>query len=262
MSKKSLLLPYLVPLGFLAFLLSGNFISNSAWFKNKMGASLHVIKVKSNGKPTIKPKVDPFVNDTSNDELIPDMNQGELSNSEVEGNPEYKTALELYNNREYQEALGHFLVAESSTSGNPLIRSYTAVAYMKLGQLDSAKKTLIKLIKDFSTFDVAYYNLGILYLKLNQNDSAEFYLKEAVKLNRSARFSLAYYNLGLIEQKRNHFTLSEKYYQKCLKLNPGHINSRYNLGLLYIEKHKYIKARSQFEMCLKLDPKDARFYFK
>lgn len=61
--------------------------------------------------------------------------------------------------------------------------------------LKQAEKRFIEVLEDDDDFDLAYYNLGVVYSELKQSDAAEISFSKAIELNQK-RLE-AYYALGL-----------------------------------------------------------------
>jgi tetratricopeptide (TPR) repeat protein len=66
--------------------------------------------------------------------------------------------------------------------------------------LKQAEKRFIKAVEDYSSFSLAYYNLGVVYTELNNLDSAEDCFQKAIKIDPGGWE--AYYAQGLVIYKR------------------------------------------------------------
>lgn len=100
-----------------------------------------------------------------------------------------------------------------------------ARAYCKMGialwEKDYIEEAIIaynKAISFNSQYDIAYNNLGVIYLDgIGNTKEALRLFKEAININE--KYALAYFNAGRAEQILLHNTVAAKYYQKALELN-------------------------------------------
>jgi len=139
--------------------------------------------------------------------------------------PDYS---EAYNNLgclkmeqgKFLEAIAYFKKALS----NPLYEhSYIAKtnlgwAYYQLNDKKKAIETLISATKENYRYYKAFVKLAIIYMDEGNLDLAEFYLKKAVKTNRSA-VEPRYYLGNLYFEKKN-FKLAKKLWESVIVLAP------------------------------------------
>jgi len=71
-------------------------------------------------------------------------------------------------------------------------------------------------------------NLGLVYLKRGEYDSAEKEFRHAIAID--GNYDKAYYNLGLVFERRKDMAQARQYYEKAIELNPNHTKARAKLG--------------------------------
>jgi len=100
-----------------------------------------------------------------------------------------------------------------------------ARAYCKMGialwEKDYLEEAIIAYNKAISynkNYDIAYNNLGVIYLDgIGNKKEALKMFKAAIKINE--KYTLAYFNAGRAEQALGNNTTAAKCYQKALELN-------------------------------------------
>jgi len=97
-----------------------------------------------------------------------------------------------------------------------------------------------------------YCNLGEALGKKNEFIKAQYYLKQAIKIE--PKFSMALYNLGYVYARQNRLSDAVSYYRKALQINPNYIEANYNLGLILVTIKKLNAAARHFNKVLSLDP--------
>ena len=105
-------------------------------------------------------------------------------------------------------------------------------------------------------------NLGIIYGKMGEYDTALENLKKALELN--PHLQEAYINLGAIYEKKGNYDKAVEYAQKALLLNRNNAIATYNLGYAYImqgnkglslEQYKKLKEMKQDKLADRLQDK-------
>lgn len=96
----------------------------------------------------------------------------------------------------------------------------------------NAEKCFNKAVELKPSFVDGYFNLGLVYTALNQNDKAVFNYNKAVKLN--PKLSKAYFNMGLLFG--NDFDKTIECYTKLIQLEPQNADAYYNLANAYRSK--------------------------
>jgi uncharacterized protein (TIGR02466 family) len=97
-----------------------------------------------------------------------------------------------------------------------------------------------------------WFNLGIVFSKLNQPaEAADAYL-QAIKVNPN--FFEAHGNLGIILQQQGKLDDAIKSYRKGLTLNPADARGYFNLGTALRDKGQLADAVNAYQQTLKLFP--------
>lgn len=107
--------------------------------------------------------------------------------------------------------------------------------YFIIGNTEKDLKTAIKAyeqaIKLDDKFYQAYYNIGSLYLSVQNYDKAIEYFTNSIKYKKE--FAYGYYNLGCTYLKKEQFNSARKCFEAAIKLNPEEPDYYYNLGYTY-----------------------------
>ena len=91
---------------------------------------------------------------------------------------------------------------------------------------------------------LAYNNLGLAYLNLEEFQTAVGYLNKAIELD--SNYAMAYYNLGIAYMGLEEFDESIVNYNTAIKLNSSYVGAYYNRGLVYQEQGKRREALEDF----------------
>lgn len=128
------------------------------------------------------------------------------------------------------------------------------------GQYQEAIKAFEKITYKFPNNFMAFYNLGLSYLRNGNIDEAILNLDKAVKLKPDlveAYFALgeSYFNKGNSEKAMEAFS-------KARELQPDNAKAHYNLGINYYKCDQPEEAISSFEKCIELDPHYSSAYYQ
>ncbi|MBC7863626.1 MAG: tetratricopeptide repeat protein, partial [Bacteroidia bacterium] len=127
--------------------------------------------------------------------------------------------------------------------------------------LKQAQEALKEIKKDGEQTALAYFVMGKAYSKLNQNDSAIFYLQKALpwfeKNPENKHLARSYYSLGLIFSQMS--LLSEAYgsMEKAIKIyekekDTSNLGKAWNvIGIIYKERKEYQKALEYYKNALR-----------
>jgi adenylate cyclase len=189
----------------------------------------------------------------------------------------YNKAFELYNNRQYEEAIETYLTFIQIEKGEPqpdinkiseslnnigicyyLMNDYHEAISWYEKALEEDRK--IGLMENIAT---RYNNLGLAYKKLGLYDNAISYYKKALRLDEEQGDTLSIAkslnNLGSIYDTWGIYDTAIFYYEKSLNLknylhdSAGVAVSLNNIGLVYKSWEKYDQAIQYFEEALKID---------
>lgn len=115
------------------------------------------------------------------------------------------------------------------------INERIAADYFLIGNTVTDKKVAIqayeKSINLDEKFYQSYYNLGLIYLGVENYQKAEEYLKSSVKYNK--KFAYGHYNLGCIYLKKEQYHKAKSAFEESIRLKPDEADFYYNLGYTY-----------------------------
>lgn len=94
-----------------------------------------------------------------------------------------------------------------------------AVEEINRGNYQNAINIFLSIIKKHPSYLLAYYNLGNLYLALNEFDEALYYFKEAVKIDDHHAKSLL--GIGLALSQMGKITEAISYYERAYQIDPS-----------------------------------------
>ncbi len=100
--------------------------------------------------------------------------------------------------------------------------------------------------------------LGILYYKNTDYDSAEKCFAKAARMNKLDVFAFHY--LGEICLKRNDIERASEFFSKAMQISPRHVNRGVNFGKILIQKGMVRKAVAVFDNAIEIskDPLNLR----
>lgn len=133
----------------------------------------------------------------------------------------------LYIGNQIEKSQAHILtIPENERNAND---------YFIIGLTTKEPKTAIKAYEKAITLDKkyyqAYYNIGTLYLNLQNYEKSIHYFKESTTANKN--FAHGYYNLGCTYLKTKDYNLARKSFESAIKINPEEPDYYFNLGFAY-----------------------------
>jgi tetratricopeptide (TPR) repeat protein/peroxiredoxin len=129
------------------------------------------------------------------------------------------------------------------------------VAFYQLGYLDQAEESFKQVIAAKPNEPEAYYNLGTLYLRRNDVQTARRYLEETVKLRPN--HAEAWNNLGMVAAEEGHADEAIGNFQRSLHLKPDYTVALVNLGNLYRRQRVFSEAETLLSRAVELEPENA-----
>jgi type IV pilus assembly protein PilF len=120
----------------------------------------------------------------------------------------------------YQQAISYF----EKALANPLYanahsaKTNMAQAYYLLGDKNKAIEILTSLLKERADYAQALIELGKIYLNERDLQAAEFYFKQALKLDRTS--SEARYYLGEVFFQQGKFDLAKELWESLIQIRP------------------------------------------
>lgn len=174
-------------------------------------------------------------------------------------------AQDCMDSEEYQEALFYLDKAKELTAiwdkknartehPDNLATFYFDYAFCceKTGDTESAVKYYDKYLDIDPFSDMAWYNLGTIYTKLNDLPKAQEAFEYAVALNKEN--SSALYNLAIVYINTDRYADAMNMFTEFLKIEKGNIGGIIGLADSYIGLNNLKQAEILFRKALMLDP--------
>lgn len=148
--------------------------------------------------------------------------------------------LEYYYSADCNNAITYFNKALELNQKSAVAYNNLALCYMKLNNVEEAKKALNRAKRADANFNLTYINLaklealkGTLYKK-NTNKQREKYLKEALKVNPNSKY--AYLELGNYYLENKQFDIANKYFKNAILIDGNFYEALMGLGTSYVEE--------------------------
>lgn len=126
-----------------------------------------------------------------------------------------------------------------------------AIGAAKNDKLKIAIRYFNKLIQLNPEFKLAYTNLGLTHMQMNQHEQAKKAFTDAIKRDKSD--AIAYNHLAVIQRQEGLFKLARENYNRAIKADPEYASAHLNLGILLdIYLQKLPKALEHYLMFQKL----------
>jgi tetratricopeptide (TPR) repeat protein len=103
---------------------------------------------------------------------------------------------------------------------------------------------------------IAYYQKGLCFSKLENNDKAIQYYQYAIK--KDSTYSLPFGYLGREYYKIGEFNKCIDYSQKAFQLDKGAIYAMYNVALSNLRLNQFNVAKRQYQLFMKLNAKQGK----
>ena len=133
--------------------------------------------------------------------------------------------------------------------------------YINLNRLDDALALSKDVINKYPTSDVAWCNLGVVVLALQNTSFAQQCFEVAASLSNYSN-SVALNNLGHLYESMGASDKAEECYRQALSIDNTDENSAYSLGLLLVGKGDIQGASNCFQRCITLNPSNAQASFQ
>ena len=104
--------------------------------------------------------------------------------------------------------------------------------------------------------DSAYYNKGLCYTSLNENDLALECYNEAIKIN--PKNELAHFKMGKLLYDLDKKEEAIQHFLETFKINKSNYYSTYNMAICYMDLKKYENALEWFNQSINIDK---HYYF-
>lgn len=112
--------------------------------------------------------------------------------------------------------------------------------YLAVGNYDQALLSYRAAAEKLSVLDHVHLNMGVAFLKTGELDSARIYLNKEIESGFAN--AKAYNNLSVVERFANNDSLSYRYAKQAIELNPGYVEALSNLTVVARRIGKHIEA--------------------
>ncbi len=130
-----------------------------------------------------------------------------------------------------------------------------ADAYKKAGRFAEAEATFKQLAAINPQDATTYYGRVItMYDEIGKNDLAIDAARKIVEINPKS--DLAIYNLGIMFLKLQRHGEAIAEFQRCLEVNPNYSSAWYNIGYSYANQKKWAESIPAFRKFVELNPND------
>lgn len=126
------------------------------------------------------------------------------------------------------------------------------------GKYNQAIKIYNDYLESYPDDANAYFNLGLTYLILLDEEKAINYFIEAYKKNSKHIPSI--YNLALYYFKKKDYDNSMLYFNQLISLDSKNPDAYYKIGLVEYEINEFDKAREHISKAIELDKKNNDYY--
>ena len=127
-----------------------------------------------------------------------------------------------------------------------------AVQSHQNNNLQDAQNYYQKVLKIDPNHVNTYYNLGLIFKVLGENQKAISFYEKAIKIDPN--HADAHNNLGLIFKVFGENQKAKNCYEKTIEIDPNYVNAHNNLGNVFKELGEYQKAISCYEKAIDIDP--------
>ncbi len=178
-----------------------------------------------------------------------------LSNDSYYITESYNSLARAYSaQKDYQKAIMHYDKALETVGNNVKIKIFILQEklglYIRLNDYDIAQSIADEL-KSYNLSSEGFQILGHLYIKLNQHDSAYFYLNKALATTNIYTLSNVYKLLYTYSKNKNDVAKIVEYSNKVLKTNDSINKIDRNKALIEMQE-KYNQQRVKDEMTAKM----------
>ncbi len=158
----------------------------------------------------------------------------------------YNVGISYLNVGENSKAIYNLNKALELDPNNPDILNALGIAYSSVHEYEKAKQYFKKAIKINPNKAEIYTNLGVIYAQEKNYGEAIKYFKKAIQNPDYVAKEKAFYNLAIVYKKLNDNKYFEKYLIKAISYNSAFLPGYISLGNYYLDKGRYEEAKNVF----------------
>jgi tetratricopeptide (TPR) repeat protein len=122
--------------------------------------------------------------------------------------------------------------------------------YLAVGNYERALLSYRAAVKKNPGLDHANLNMGVAFLKMGELDSARTYLHKQIESGFAS--AKAYNNMSVVERLANNDSLSYRYAEQAVELNPGYVEALVNMTVVARRIGKHIEAIERLGRAIEL----------
>lgn len=142
-------------------------------------------------------------------------------------------AIELASRGDFTEAIACFMRALRIEKSNSLLWYNLGITYRDLGDLETAKKTLLTAYEFDDTDEEILETLSLVCFARNEINEAFAYCAEGLEIN--SENAHVWNNLGVLYFTRSEYAQACEAFEKAVTLYPYYYDALYNLQDVYAE---------------------------
>ena len=131
--------------------------------------------------------------------------------------------------------------------------------YDTAGMFEKAVEPAEKIVELSPESEMAVYNLGIIYSKVERYEDAIKAFNQAISIKPD--FDWAYYNIGLQYFKLKKFLKAVDAFKKFVEITPANADAWYNIGVGYMQSKKFEEALKPLRKSIELRPNYGLAYY-
>jgi tetratricopeptide (TPR) repeat protein len=163
----------------------------------------------------------------------------------------YETALDLFEQGQYEKALAQLDKAIQKAPENPDYHSAKGVFLHRMNDALRAIDAYKDALKVDPEHSFSHFNLGLIYMRQNKAVQAITEWQEVIKVKPKdvdAIFNIA---VALSHLGKSHQAIP--FYEKVIKLQPDHVQAHQNLGVIFRDAGDFSKAKHHLQQLKNLD---------
>ncbi|MBN3038479.1 MAG: tetratricopeptide repeat protein [Candidatus Omnitrophica bacterium] len=168
--------------------------------------------------------------------------------------------LTIKQNRYWREPLNFYQQTIKYVKDNPTVYNNLGIIYGDMGDMKKAESLFKASIELEPTYADPYFNLGRVYIFLNQKDKAIATYEKAIELYPDAPYAGTYYNLGYLYDTKGNKQKAVSAYKKAIEVDPYHLDANNNLAILFSKIGKDKEAIEFFKRVIQINPDYASAY--